>query len=246
MAAPNKMRILKTRSNYLERKASKNLLLGMLFLIPFLVLLITSIDILPFYIDLGRYETSRGLLLGLLFILGSLFLMYPYRKYTSGLIGEKKVSTIFSETLGEEYSLQDDVTLDNMGRGNIDHIVVGPTGVFAIETKNNKGKISCYGDNWEGVDGQPSRQVRINAVKIRKILDISESFKPRAPYVQGVVVFADNRAEFIERKPPENVKVVRIDGLADFIMNSLGKLSPREVESIEKVIQENTRSNSTD
>jgi CRISPR/Cas system CSM-associated protein Csm4 (group 5 of RAMP superfamily) len=61
-----------------------------------------------------------------------------------------------------------------------------------------------------------------------------------------VVVFADNRAEFIERKPPENVKVVRIDGLADFIMNSLGKLSPREVESIEKVIQENTRSNSTD
>lgn len=195
------MRLLKSSGNYLKRKAEKSLAVGILFLIPFLALFITSIDILPFYIDFGRYETVRGLFIALFFIMGTLFLMYPFLNYMSGLSGERKVATILLETLNNEYSLLNDVILTNMENSNIDHIVVGPTGIFAIETKNNRGKISYYGDDWEGVNRRkPSKQARINAVKIHNILVASEALRPGATYVEGVVVFSHSKAELIEKK----------------------------------------------
>ena len=49
--------------------------------------------------------------------------------------------------LSDEYLLLNDVMLPG-ARGNIDHVLVGPTGVFVFETKNYSGKYVCYGDRW--------------------------------------------------------------------------------------------------
>lgn len=38
--------------------------------------------------------------------------------------------------------------------GNVDHIAVGPTGVWVIETKNYRGGVEVFGDRLE-VNGQP-------------------------------------------------------------------------------------------
>lgn len=46
------------------------------------------------------------------------------------------------EELGDEYKIINDF---QTGRGNIDHICVGPTGIFVIETKAHKGSISYDG-----------------------------------------------------------------------------------------------------
>jgi len=44
--------------------------------------------------------------------------------------------------LADEYSLLNNVLLrDPKKRDDIDHIIVGPTGIFVIETKNNQGNI---------------------------------------------------------------------------------------------------------
>jgi hypothetical protein len=229
--------------NYLKKKATKNLVFGVLCLIFFLVLLVTSIEILPLYVDAGRYDTSRGVALGLLIACSYYFLLHEFPNYRAGIIGEQKVTKTLSLALSDEYSMLNDVMLKSMARGNIDHIVVGPTGIFVIETKNRKGKISYYGDNWEGIGRgkPPSNQARINAMRIKKILDSSESLKSKAFYIQGVVVFANNKAELIEKKPPEHVKIKRIDNLAAYIKSEPKRLEAGEIEQIEMEIQNNIR-----
>ena len=63
-----------------------------------------------------------------------------------GLEGEQSVASELSY-LNDEFLLLNDVMLHG-GRGNIDHILIGPTGVFVFETKNYSGKYVCYGDRW--------------------------------------------------------------------------------------------------
>ena len=57
-----------------------------------------------------------------------------------------------------------------LGRGDIDHIVVGPTGVFAIETKGYTGKITiadgALARNGFHPDRDPLRQARRAAVTV--------------------------------------------------------------------------------
>src|SRR2546426_10659207 len=63
-----------------------------------------------------------------------------------GLQGEERVAWELSY-LSDEFLLLNDVMLPG-SKGNIDHVVVGPTGVFIVETKNYSGKYVCYGDRW--------------------------------------------------------------------------------------------------
>jgi hypothetical protein len=63
-----------------------------------------------------------------------------------GWEGEQAVASELSY-LTDDFLLLNDVMLPG-GRGNIDHVLVGPTGVFVFETKNYSGKYVCYGDKW--------------------------------------------------------------------------------------------------
>ncbi len=47
--------------------------------------------------------------------------------------------------LDEEYYLLEDVNLLSV-KENIDHVLVGPNSIFAIEVKNYSGKVSCHKD----------------------------------------------------------------------------------------------------
>ena len=63
-----------------------------------------------------------------------------------GLEGEQSVASELSY-LSDEFLLLNDVMLPGE-RGNIDHVLIGPTGVFVFETKNYSGKYVCHGDRW--------------------------------------------------------------------------------------------------
>lgn len=230
------LRLLKSSGTYLRKKAARNLAKGILCLAVFLILFITSIDATPLYIDAGRYATSRGIAIGLFIVGWYYFLLLQYWNYRRGIIGEQKVTKVLSAALSDEYSVFNNVKLKGIW-GDIDHIVVGPTGIFVIETKNIRGRISYYGDDWEGVRrGSPSKQARINAIRIKKILASVPNLHSRSFWVQGVVVLADNRAQIIERKPPEHVRVTRIDGLADYIKSEPRRIETQEIERIEAEI----------
>ena len=165
---------------------------------------------------------------------------YYYRRfkgYKSGFEGEKLVSKTLSSALNDEYYLINDVQLPDGENGNIDHVVVGPTGVFAIETKNKRGKIECNGDVWNGIVGKNrSKQARDNALRVYNAIASAEIFKPGTPWIQGVVVFTHKDA-FLYIHNPFKVEIMKIGELANYILSDESRrLSSQEIELVTKEI----------
>ncbi len=147
----------------------------------------------------------------------------------NGLQGEKHVTKILTSNLNNNYYLINDVNLSG-GYGNIDHIVLGPTGVFVIETKNWSGDISCHGDEWlrrqssytrgaisnmRGNSSSPSKQVKQSAMRVKRTIESIEALKHRSIWVNGVVVFSNKNAYLKIDKP--TVPVLRAKELPNFI-----------------------------
>ena len=76
------------------------------------------------------------------------FYLRKYRIYNAGWEGEKQVAKLLSSKLSDDYFLINDLYLHD-GGGDIDHVVLGPSGVFVLETKNWSGNITCNGDEWQ-------------------------------------------------------------------------------------------------
>jgi len=224
------MKVLKEPGSHLRRKAIQNLTMTAFCIIVFAALMLSDIPHSPLYVDVGRYEGPRALLL----ILPFFFAFYFFRKYSGykqGYEGENKVSKILSSTLSNEYYLINDVVFSD-GYGNVDHVVLGPNGVFVIETKNYGGKIICYGDEWSRQYtnkkngsfnrfihfelGSPSKQAKRNSVRIKRVIESSETFKSRRIWVEGIVVFANQSVDLKISNP--TLPILKIEELPDFIV----------------------------
>ncbi len=139
-----------------------------------------------------------GLLVSLAPLVAFYYYLRKYRIYNGGWAGEQQVSKLLSRSLSDEYLLLNDIHLRNSS-GDIDHIVLGPNGVFVLETKNWNGEITCHGDVWQragkpNFKSSPSLQVKRNAAKIRHIIDSSPSLKLNGFWVEGIVVFTNRHA----------------------------------------------------
>ena len=162
-------------------------------------------------------------------------------------IGAKGEETVerHLERLGGSYRVIHDVVLPNM-RGNIDHVVLGANGVFAIETKNHNGFITCSGDSWEqrkvgrggtpyyGRIGCPSKQVKMYAVLLR---DFVRDRLGMNLYVNCAVVFT-NRSAVLRIDNP-TVAVLRPENLCQFIRTHHPKVSfsDEELGELERIIE---------
>ena len=123
-------------------------------------------------------------------------------RFFKGARGEERVSGIL-RSLPDRYHVFNDFVA---GRMHIDHVVVGPAGVFAVETKNWRGAVTVE-DNHILLDGQlPSRsplaQVLKEARQVRATLAragwtggvtpilafASDTFKAHIAEVHGAVV----------------------------------------------------------
>ena len=66
-------------------------------------------------------------------------------KISAGIAGEQAVAEFFKRALDNRWTVIEGF----LGRkGEIDFILIGPLGVFAIEVKNRNGVVSCNGDEW--------------------------------------------------------------------------------------------------
>jgi hypothetical protein len=114
------------------------------------------------------------------------------RNMRHGRLGERIVTTALRQ-LSDDYILINDVMLDRH-RGNVDHVLIGPCGVVAIETKRLAGYIRCHGDTWSVngyTRGSISRQVNSGATAIRYFL-IERHPELRSSalrWIESVIVF---------------------------------------------------------
>ncbi len=192
------MRKIKGSSSYLKNQVRKNLakaaLSALIFAAVFSILIYRILSTL----QIGFFEEA-----GFVFLIAPLVAFYFYLRkyhiYNGGWQGEKQVAKLLSNTLSDDYYLLNDLYLRD-GGGDIDHIVLGPNGVFVLETKNWSGSISCNGDEWQragkrNFSGSPSRQVKRNAAKIKQLIDNSPNLRQLGIWVEGIVVFTNKHVD---------------------------------------------------
>jgi hypothetical protein len=178
---------------------------------------------------------DAGLLVSLMPLAAFYFYMRKYRIYNAGWMGEKRVAKLLSSKLSDDYFLINDLYLHN--GGDIDHVVLAPSAVFVLETKNWSGDITCNGDSWQragmgNFKGSPSLQVKRNAAKIKRIIDSSQAFRSLDVWVEGIVVFTNNRATFHLNNP--TVLILKLPQLPSHIteQRSSTNLSRQQIEAI--------------
>jgi hypothetical protein len=173
--------------------------------------------------------------------------------YKNGDKGERAVINALSN-LDDRYYLINDITLQQT-YGNIDHILLGPNGIFAIETKNYNGIIVCDGDEWhrhyENRKGSkdytitsPSKQANRNAISLKNFLSNSAAVINRSYlYINAILVFTEIDVDLRLKNP--TVPVLKLDNIYNFIDSfKTNKLfTNEELEFIAKMIIDASKSN---
>jgi hypothetical protein len=233
------MRQLKGSSSYLKNQVRKKLAKAALSAIIFATIFALLIYKILSTLQVGILEEA-----GLVFLLAPLatfyFYLRKYHIYRGGWQGEKEVATLLSHSLSDDYYLLNDLYRRD-GGGDIDHIVLGPNGVFVLETKNWNGSISCNGDEWErfgksNFSGSPSRQVKRNAAKIKQIIDNNQNLGSLGIWVEGLVVLTNNHATLHLNNP--TVPILKLPQVPNYIVafRSSRSLSREQLETIGKEI----------
>ncbi len=233
------MRKIKASNNYLRNQAFGNLAKAAFLVFVFGVVLIGTVYRLlsTLQIDIIEY-VLLAVLVGLL--VGAYYYVRKYRIYSGGLEGEKQVSSLLSGSLSDDYYLINDLYLSG-GGGDIDHVVLAPSGIYVLETKNWNGTITCHGDEWQRVgkrnfSSSPSRQVKRNAARIKHIIDNSPSLRQLSIWVEGIVVITNRHATLHLNNP--SVPVLKLLQLPDYLTNRGGarRFTREQLEAIGKEI----------
>jgi len=231
------VRKLKGSGSYLRNQTMKNFAKAALCLLVFVAVFFASILRLLFTFQLEPL-TIAGLLISLAPLVGGYFYLNKYRTYRGGWEGEKRVAKLLKATLSDDYCLVNEVRLDK--GGDLDHLVLGPNGIFVIETKNWSGKIACQGDDWQRQDrnkfnGSPSRQVKKNTTKIKRLLEAQPALRSHGIWVEPIVVFTNNNIELHLNKP--TVTILRLHELPNYITN-YKNYNPYTVKQLEQIAKE--------
>ena len=212
------MRKIKGSSSYLKNQVRKNLAKAGLAAVVFAGVFALLIYRLLSTFHIGLLEEA-----GLVFLIVPLIAFYyflrRYHIYNGGLTGEKAVANLLTHTLSDDYYLLNDLYLKD-GGGDIDHIVLGPNGVFVLETKNWNGNVSCNGDEWQragkrNFSGSPSRQVKRNAAKILQIIGSNPNLRALGIWVEGIVVLTNNHATLHVNNP--TVTILKLPQLPNYL-----------------------------
>lgn len=142
--------------------------------------------------------------------------------YFDGDTGELEVEKNLKQ-LPDDYAVIPD--LKKPFGGNIDFVVIGPTGVFALEVKYTK---RHYNRFWKR---DPAKQAMKNATSLGNYL--RKELKDPYFFVKPVVVF--NSKQYIKKK--DSVRIISEDQLVSLLNEKNGEwLGSEKVEEISKTI----------
>src|SRR5258705_2088356 len=157
-------------------------------------------------------------LLGLVLAFGHFTKAYDkWEHWFLGKRGELAVTRALNG-LPDGYVLLNDLLLPN-GRCNIDHFLIGPNGLFVIETKNYAANVKCDGDQWFR-NGKPvkslSWQAKSNALAVRRNLErLFAQHQAKLPFVEPILVFVKHKHRLELNQP--TVHVLKPEELVKFI-----------------------------
>lgn len=159
------------------------------------------------------------------------------KSWVIGLEGENLVLEQLNK-LPKNYFVFHDVKMPK-GRGNIDHIVVGPTGLFVIETKNYSGKYQIKGNKWyyykdgkfNKMDKNPGNQLIRNIMDLKSFLN-AKGIKSEI-YANGIIAFVQNNYSITQE--PKNYKVFSPAMIPQYIIS---KQKSSDLKTLAKIAEE--------
>jgi hypothetical protein len=166
-----------------------------------------------------------------------------FRNLNLGEKGERRVSEVLRTLRDRDYVTFDDLLLEGI---NVDHVVVGPGGVFAVETKT----FSIFGKVSAGIDASgvlqvggnpafkdPLKQARASAAIVSAEL---KRWMRRDLWVNPVVVLPGWRID-----PPKvetGVVILNEETIAEFFKTRPEKLNTSEIRDICSHLDRSARS----
>jgi len=170
-------------------------------------------------------------------------------KIRAGIAGEQLVATELGRALNDDWTL---LRGYRNRRGEIDHLLLGPKGLFAIEVKNINATVSIDGDRWRAdkydnygnlVEQRPiaDRKGRSPSVQLNEAADDLERFlrERRHPVtVQRVVILAHRRSRLGAREHLTVLVGASTDYLLTLLGDSADHLGDKQRAEIQRLIQQ--------
>ncbi|MEB3102162.1 nuclease-related domain-containing protein [Ferviditalea candida] len=161
----------------------------------------------------------------------------------AGISGEKAVAHQL-KFLGSEYKILNSKMICSGGScQQFDHVVVGPNGIFHIETKYWSGQIAftetgIERDGGRGTKNDPTAQMYRHEYILKELVRENGL----AGDVVGILCFAHPGCELIGSSPA--FATVKLDRLVHFLKTHRAKktLSDEEIRKILRVIEANSKS----
>jgi len=169
-------------------------------------------------------------------------------KIKAGIAGEQLVAAGLGRALGDDWTL---LRGYRNRRGEIDHLLLGPRGLFAIEVKNINATVHIDGDRWQAdkydnygnlveqrliTDRRgrsPSEQLNEPAAELERFLH--ERGQPVA--VQRMVVLAHRRSRVGPSRHPTVYVGTSTDDVLSLVHDSDGALGARQRAEVQRLIR---------
>jgi hypothetical protein len=157
------------------------------------------------------------------------------RSWYKGAIGERDVAKIL-DSLGPDFVVLHAVPI-GAGESDIDHVVIGPTGVFTINTKNHAGKSIFVSGRAFMVNGQHTDHMRNASFEADRAARLLAGAAGVWTPVQPLIVVAGGARLKMGKKRP-SVVVLRSEQLRGWLFALPRRLSQQEVEYLAMVAEE--------
>ncbi len=125
-----------------------------------------------------RFLGSELALLTAMFVI-SRYVLPLLERRDRGATGEEQVGSLLDELAGSEWRVIHDASL---GRGNVDHILIGPAGVFTVETKSHPGPVRVgrvHGATLSQAQAQRKAIERVTGMKVEPLIVFSRAWVDR-------------------------------------------------------------------
>lgn len=227
------------QSEYLKNREKYFCLLSLL-----LVVVGTTLWYFVFIKNFHIFVQSKYALMGTAVLFLALYLLkkgefklYKSDKFYRGRKGEEMIFYDLVK-LPNSYLIFQDIKIGD--KGNIDFVVVGPSGVYIIEVKSHKGNIGFDGQELT-INGHVFKEKDILKQAVGEALTLHEYLKEKLKeniFVSPVLAFSDFKASVsFGLKPVNNVFVVQKRFLRKLFYFQSPVLSEEKISAIENVLK---------
>jgi hypothetical protein len=172
-------------------------------------------------------------LLGLVWAVQKIFHLSD--RAAQGAKGEEQVGQVLESLRSKGWIILHDLLIPTAG--NIDHLIIGPAGIFVVETKSHRGRITVQGTQLLR-NGKPLEKDFIRQVKAQSMV-LNQRLQQQLRqnwYIQPIICFTQAFVQ-IPGNRVENVWVLPLKWLLPTLERQPSRLTPTQVNHLASVIR---------